>query len=271
VDGTRPTALDEKRRPLSKEERALVEAHADLLRRVAGSFTFPALPFDDLVQEGVFGLSKSVRTFDPARGIPFSAWAWRLIRHAMLDALEKHQSRVGLEDAVDAVALESEVNVGMPTREPRADYSLEEVTAILENYSELYVRGVATWDPSMRYLRKQGPTAGVTLVSPRLLDIDRALQRLQPKPYHAVELCNIWGLKLREAAPILRVAFTTVRYRQQCGLEAIVNYLNDGSTLVRMIRTELPFKSVFLGGNLSATLGAAEASTGPPWWEPSPS
>lgn len=79
----------------------------------------------------------------------------------------------------------------MPTTYPTNEagkgekYSLHEVREILGNYGELYVRRTTIPGSIDAPSRRQRATAGHALVSPRLLDVDRALQRLKPNQYYA--------------------------------------------------------------------------------------
>jgi len=128
----------------------------------------------------------------------------------MINALHRHQRRVRLDEPFTEDALQSLAYDGISTNEAGTGgtYSLDEVRQILENYGELYVGRTTIPGSIDAPSRRQRSSAGHALVSPRLLDVDRALQRLKPKQYQAVELCSIWGLTLREAAGVLRVAFS---------------------------------------------------------------
>ena len=54
---------------------ALVCEHLGLVRNIARRFCLDADQRDDLVQEGVIGLLKAIRRFDPGRDVPFPAYA----------------------------------------------------------------------------------------------------------------------------------------------------------------------------------------------------
>src|SRR5512144_268087 len=55
--------------------RRLIEAHLPLVRAVARRFAMHGEPLEDLVQEGCIGLINAVDRFDPARELPFEAFA----------------------------------------------------------------------------------------------------------------------------------------------------------------------------------------------------
>jgi RNA polymerase sigma-B factor len=68
---------------------ALVNEHLGLVRRIARLHAAHADQVDDLVQEGVVGLLKAIRRFEPERGVPFPAYARTVvageIRHHLRD------------------------------------------------------------------------------------------------------------------------------------------------------------------------------------------
>jgi RNA polymerase sigma-B factor len=68
---------------------ALVCEHLALVRTIARRFGRDADQRDDLVQEGVVGLLKAIRRFDPGRNVPFPAYATTAvtgeIRHHLRD------------------------------------------------------------------------------------------------------------------------------------------------------------------------------------------
>ena len=71
------------------DETAIVTEYLGLVRRIARQYAARAEQVDDLVQEGVVGLLKAIRGFDPERGVPFESYARALvvgeIRHHLRD------------------------------------------------------------------------------------------------------------------------------------------------------------------------------------------
>ena len=76
---------------VSAEERdRLVVDHVPLLRHVAGRLHVPSgVERDDLFGWGMLGLIAAADTWDPARGLRFSTYAYPKIRGAILDELRK--------------------------------------------------------------------------------------------------------------------------------------------------------------------------------------
>ena len=65
---------------------ALITRMMPAIRKGAADCTAPGLDFDDAVQEGLIGLFRAVREYDPAVGPTFAAFAAASIRHAQQDA-----------------------------------------------------------------------------------------------------------------------------------------------------------------------------------------
>lgn len=63
----------------------LVLSHLRFVAYVARSYTGYGLPVEDLVQEGTVGLMKSVKRFDPTRGVRFISYAAHWIKAAILE------------------------------------------------------------------------------------------------------------------------------------------------------------------------------------------
>jgi RNA polymerase sigma-B factor len=59
----------------SESIRDLVAAHLPLVRTIAKRYAGSGEPLEDLVQVGSVGLVAAARRFDPARGVPFAAYA----------------------------------------------------------------------------------------------------------------------------------------------------------------------------------------------------
>ena len=68
---------------------ALVRQNLGLVRRIARRHAVDGEQVDDLVQEGMVGLLKAIKRFEPERGVPFPAYASGAvsgeIRHALRD------------------------------------------------------------------------------------------------------------------------------------------------------------------------------------------
>lgn len=64
----------------------LIERLLPLVDSLARAYRTEGLDHGDLVQEGIVGLLRALRRYDPGRGTPFPAWASWWIRHALQEA-----------------------------------------------------------------------------------------------------------------------------------------------------------------------------------------
>lgn len=96
------------------DEARLVEAHLDLVRRIAHHLMGrlpPSVQVDDLIQAGAIGLMGAVRDYEEGHGASFTTYAGIRIRGAMLDEIRRqdwaprssHRDARRISDAVHAV------------------------------------------------------------------------------------------------------------------------------------------------------------------------
>jgi RNA polymerase sigma-B factor len=79
---------------------ALVEQHLGLVRRIARRHAAREEDVDDLFQEGVVGLLKAIRRFEPDRGVPFGAYAAIVVEGEIRHHLRDRASCVRLPEPV---------------------------------------------------------------------------------------------------------------------------------------------------------------------------
>ena len=72
------TSSEDQQRPLDDDERALVEAHLDLVDEVASqqAWRLVRLERDDLTSVGRVGLIQAAQRYDPGQGVPFRGFAY---------------------------------------------------------------------------------------------------------------------------------------------------------------------------------------------------
>jgi RNA polymerase sporulation-specific sigma factor len=78
--------------------RTIIEENKGLVYRMVGRYWQRCVSLDreDLFQEGVLGLMRAVRGFDPARGYSFSTYATTVIRSTMQRAIDTQDSMIRL-------------------------------------------------------------------------------------------------------------------------------------------------------------------------------
>ena len=76
----------------------LVESNLPFVVKIASEFRDPAIPFEDLLNEGNIGLIEAARRFDPRRGVRFISYAVWWIRRSILLALSRQANTVRIPD-----------------------------------------------------------------------------------------------------------------------------------------------------------------------------
>jgi RNA polymerase sigma factor for flagellar operon FliA len=93
----RPSATGKSAAPPSPANNAardeLILTHRDLVRSIARTFHFSmgkSVELEDLEAYGDKGLVEAASRFDPTRGVPFGAFAWRRIEGSIVDGIRAH-------------------------------------------------------------------------------------------------------------------------------------------------------------------------------------
>ncbi len=93
--GKKASVLGRRKRIIERGEAArqrLIESNYGLVKSIARMYTGRGLPFEDICQEGVFGLNRAIDKFDYRRGNRFSTYAYDWVRQAASRAIVE-QSR----------------------------------------------------------------------------------------------------------------------------------------------------------------------------------
>lgn len=87
-------ATNEQLNRYAHQRNRLVSSNLRLVFSIAKRFRYLGLPYEDLVQEGSFGLIKAIERFNPKKGYLFSTYAYRPISQTIHFAIEQHASTV---------------------------------------------------------------------------------------------------------------------------------------------------------------------------------
>lgn len=68
---------------------ALFERYCPLVKNRAAQGEEAGLAYEDLLQEGMVGLFKAVRAYDPSKSVPFAAFASQVVENQIADAIKK--------------------------------------------------------------------------------------------------------------------------------------------------------------------------------------
>lgn len=218
--------------PLSKEEEyelvrkvqggdaqsleKLIIEHLALVKSIARKLCNPESNpelFDDLVQEGLTALFQEIGRFDPDRGVRLATYAFRGIKGAMLDYIEKQRwigmniprPRRDLARKVGRVhdklmqqfhrkpTVEEIANaVGEPTEKVEEALNLLALEIVsLEELSEPTEEGKSAWEPISEPLPEE-------VVISENEEIDAALRKLTPNRRQVIELRYWHDLSLKE-------------------------------------------------------------------------
>lgn len=108
-------------------EREIVRRNVRLVAELAGRYRRSGLPFDDLFQEGLIGLVRAVRKFEPRRGLRFSTYAYQWIRQALNRSAMAATRVIRLPEAVRlrvARVLRTQKEMGLDPSNPDARRAL---------------------------------------------------------------------------------------------------------------------------------------------------
>lgn len=72
----------------SEAENALLSKYKKIVRRRASSYYMAGADREDVIQEGMIGVFKAVRSFDPSKGISFSTFANLCMQRQMISAVK---------------------------------------------------------------------------------------------------------------------------------------------------------------------------------------
>ncbi len=161
-------------------EELLVVRYDWLVRSCARPLFLMGADQEDLIQEGMFGLLKAIRDFDPERGASFRTFADLCIRHRMISAVRaaaagRHaalNTSVSLEDEEgESASVDDSPEAKLIDREDvreRFRRLHQELTALERQVFPLYLQGLSYQEIAQKLSRSSK-------------SVDNAVQRIRRK------------------------------------------------------------------------------------------
>jgi RNA polymerase primary sigma factor len=109
----------------------LVEANMRLVMNIARTYSYVAIPFEDLIQEGAIGLMMAAERFDPSKGYRFSTYATAWIKQAIGRAIDNTARAIRIPGNVSELLRKVEGTRAMLVREQGEEPTTDQIAARL--------------------------------------------------------------------------------------------------------------------------------------------
>jgi RNA polymerase sigma factor for flagellar operon FliA len=195
---------------LTRQQQTLVMAARQAVQKVAALLwlRYPrVMAWEEMLAIGELSLAEAVRQFEPWRGVPFEAYAWRRVHGAIRQAIlrEWQWQRAVREGAYKAIEVQGEA-------QDRETFSDALVTGMLMNLAGEVSR---SGDVETDVMYEQMMTA-----------LGRALSELSAEDQRLVELHYVKELPLEESGKALSMCRTTVKARHRGLLKRVTAKLS---------------------------------------------
>lgn len=228
------------------DERArhkLIECNLRLVISIARRYRNRGLPFGDIIQEGILGLDRASRKFDPERGFRFSTYATLWIRQSISRGISGSGSTIRLPPQVAEHRAKARAAMNKD-----AALSLEEIAEDMDAPIELIERALAAAEvvtSTDRYISSEDDytrTLLDTVPDPHAIDpydalpedtegLYEALQELTPQQRRVIELRFGFGgehpRSLAEVAAAMSLSTTTIQTAQREALKTLRELLSS--------------------------------------------
>lgn len=216
--------------------RRMVEHNIRLSIWRAKRWTDRGLPYEDLVQEGVFGLERAARKYDPSKGVRFSTYAIRWVDHFMQKAVahedivpysvrtrrQKASRLISEGRTVDEVAR----SLGCSPPEVVEALESSQVAASLDDESDLHERLASPEDDDDTGARVREAVLSLPEPERELIELRYGLD--PHDPHSRSEAAKRLGLTSREASALEAKATDALRvllsdYEHEAGMHECIN------------------------------------------------
>ncbi len=221
---------------LGPEQRALVASVAPRVPRIARSMRhlLGGLSFDECESAGYEALVRAVLRYDPALGVPFSAYAYPRVRGAMLDAARAvSPDRRRLARAIRALegidAAAAAHSAPALAGDPRSLAERVQAAAALVREATMAVvmaRSAAAADPER--VADAGPAVDELLVDAQTrAQVMAVVGRCEPEEREMIEAIYFAGLSMHDYATRVGVNVSTVSRRHARVLRKMSTWLRE--------------------------------------------
>jgi len=232
-DASQPPAHDTR---LSREQQALVAMVAPRVPRIARRMRhlLGGLSFDECESAGYEALVRVVRRYDPAQGVPFSAFAYPRVRGAMLDAARQvSPERRRLARAIRALegieAAGAAAAAPALAGDPRSLAERVQAAAALVREATMAVvlaRSAAEADPE-RMVDAAPPVDELLVDAQTRARVLAVIDRCEPEERALIEAIYFGGRSMHEFAAAAGVNVSTVSRRHARLLRKLSGWLTE--------------------------------------------
>lgn len=160
----------------------LVVKYHGFLDKYVGLLNVPTRYKEDLIQEGLIGLLKAVRTYDESKGFTFSTYAWRCIKNSVISELRRYE-RFGIKNEVSMDEISQgvlEEILGSASNSPESEYIDKESSSQLH---DTIFSVLSTYESQVfgMYLAEIPYSEIASRLGKDIKSIDNAIQRIKNK------------------------------------------------------------------------------------------
>ena len=158
----------------------LITKYKNLVKVKAGAYFIAGADKDDIIQEGMIGLFKAIRDFNPSKGIPFRVFAEICINRQIISAV-----KAGMRQK--HIPLNTSLSLGQPMPSPEK-WTPDPEQILIKREERIYIKeylhsALSTMELHILSLHLEGLTYAEIAENTKygVKSIDNALQRVRRK------------------------------------------------------------------------------------------